>query len=570
LIGVKPSELDFGSLCPGKCTDLELALRNADSKPGSQLIISDLIVAPPFALINPPTTPLTIPSDGTLVELTIEYCASGAGSQSGALLILATNAANSPFKVSLNGVADPAPQCDAGGPYFALPAEPITFDAGGSSDPGGTIGSYVWEFGDGATGSGPVVVHSYVASGTYSARLSLTDDCGGESSCQATVVVSMNEPPICNAGGPYRGDRGVPVYFSGAGSSDPDGEIVSYLWDFGDGYTATGVSPGYIYVDYGFYTVSLTVTDDQAASSECSATIEIVDFQLPICDPGGPYSAPAGELMTFDGSGSSDPDGTIVSYEWDFGDCTSPATGSNPTHTYTLAGNYVARLCVRDNDGQTSCCDAEVRITDKQSMTPARMPWTKSIHSDRTGANPHITLPLHAVPAVAGCAVTEVDCQLARPTVNVPPNTSMTIYLMAFNYSSLTGVQTAFEWDADWILCGAAFDCAPQQLSARLPSRPGGPKAGTITTAFNCMTTGNLLVIGRLFMTTGLMGCLRQVQSSYPFGTCALDCNQQVDLIMDPLDERLGRICVTEGGNDTCKPVVVRATTWGQVKATYR
>ena len=65
--------------------------------------------------------------------------------------------------------------------------------------------------------------------------------------------------------------------------------------------------------------------------------------------------------IQFDGTGSSDPDGTIVLYEWDFGDGSS-GTGATPTHAYSLAGPYVATLCVTDDEGARSCCTADVTV----------------------------------------------------------------------------------------------------------------------------------------------------------------------------------------------------------------
>ncbi|MDR9451713.1 MAG: PKD domain-containing protein, partial [Acidimicrobiia bacterium] len=70
----------------------------------------------------------------------------------------------------------------------------------------------------------------------------------------------------------------------------------------------------------------------------------------PVADPGGPYAGMAGEIITFDGSGSTDSDGTIVSYEWTFGDG-GTGTGVSPTHIYATAGDWTVTLTVTDNDG---------------------------------------------------------------------------------------------------------------------------------------------------------------------------------------------------------------------------
>ena len=85
-----------------------------------------------------------------------------------------------------------------------------------------------------------------------------------------------------------------------------------------------------------------------------SATARKAKNQKPIAVPGGPYSGTVGEAITLDGSGSSDPDGSIVQYSWTFGDGASSSTGPSVQHTYQLAGTFDARLRVRDNRGRWS------------------------------------------------------------------------------------------------------------------------------------------------------------------------------------------------------------------------
>ncbi len=84
--------------------------------------------------------------------------------------------------------------------------------------------------------------------------------------------------------------------------------------------------------------------------------------QPPVADPGNPYSGTVGVALTFDGSGSSDPEGTIVAYDWDFGDGTS-GTGVNPTHTYTTADTYTVTLTVTDDVGATDTQSTTATIT---------------------------------------------------------------------------------------------------------------------------------------------------------------------------------------------------------------
>ena len=171
-----------------------------------------------------------------------------------------------------------------------------------------------------------------------------------------------NVPPTADANGPYNGTVGTPVSFDGTGSNDPDGTIVSYEWDFGDGGTGTGATPTYTYAAAGNYTVSLTVTDDGGATDTATSTANIgAGNAPPIADANGPYNGTAGIAVTFDGSASTDPDGTIVAYDWDFGDGNT-GTGVSPTNTYALAGTYTVTLTVTDDGGLTDAATSTATI----------------------------------------------------------------------------------------------------------------------------------------------------------------------------------------------------------------
>jgi PKD repeat protein len=265
------------------------------------------------------------------------------------------------------------PVCDANGPYSGTVGQPVSFDGSGSSDPDGTVDSYVWDFGDGSTDTGSNPTHTYAAPGSFTVTLTVTDNDGASSTCTTTAEIgeAPNEPPVCDANGPYNGTVGVPVTFDGSGSSDPDGTVDSYVWDFGDGSTDTGVSPSHTYVAPGNFTVTLTITDNDGASSTCTTTANITaePNEPPICDANGPYTGTVGQPVSFDGSGSSDPDGTIDSYVWDFGDG-STDTGSNPTHTYQASGSFTVTLTVTDNEGGTSTCTTTAEIGPAENQPP--------------------------------------------------------------------------------------------------------------------------------------------------------------------------------------------------------
>ena len=174
-----------------------------------------------------------------------------------------------------------------------------------------------------------------------------------------TSGVSPNQPPLASFANSV---ASLIVSVDGAGSSDPDGSIVSYAWDFGDGAGATGVTANHAYADAGSYTVILTVTDDNGATGATSAVVTVVAppaNQVPVA---AFTSATSALAVSVDGAGSSDPDGSIASYAWDFGDGVTGA-GVTASHTYGTAGTYSVSLTVTDNTGATGATTKSVTVT---------------------------------------------------------------------------------------------------------------------------------------------------------------------------------------------------------------
>ncbi|MEO8295733.1 MAG: PKD domain-containing protein [Gemmatimonadota bacterium] len=179
-----------------------------------------------------------------------------------------------------------------------------------------------------------------------------------------TGTAASNQPPVAQVNGPYAGTPGVPVTFSSASSSDPDGSIDTFEWNFGDGSSGTGVSPAHSYANPGSYTVTLTVTDNLGATGQNQTTVTIAGSggnQPPVAESNGPYTGSAGTAIGFSSAGSFDPDGTIASYQWAFGDGASGA-GQNPVHVYAASGTYTATLTVTDNSGSVASDGATVSV----------------------------------------------------------------------------------------------------------------------------------------------------------------------------------------------------------------
>ncbi|MGY1750350.1 PKD domain-containing protein, partial [Modestobacter sp. SYSU DS0511] len=139
------------------------------------------------------------------------------------------------------------------------------------------------------------------------------------------------------------------VSLDGSSSSDLDGRVVSWAWEFGDGATGSGATASHTYAAAGSYPVTLTVTDDQGATSSTTRTLTVT-APPPNVEPTAAFTVTTAQLTaSLDGSSSSDLDGRVVSWAWEFGD---GATGSGATasHTYAAAGSYPVTLTVTDDE----------------------------------------------------------------------------------------------------------------------------------------------------------------------------------------------------------------------------
>ena len=162
----------------------------------------------------------------------------------------------------------------------------VTFDGTASNDPDGSITAYSWDFGDGSTENGSVASHTFPTSGIFNVVLTVTDNQGA--SAQTIIVISATLPTQTNelpsagiTANTLKGPAPLAVSFDGSGSNDPDGELIDYSWDFGDGDTGSGVSAQHTFTAPGVYIVTLTVTDDQDGTSMASVTVTVTTESQP-------------------------------------------------------------------------------------------------------------------------------------------------------------------------------------------------------------------------------------------------------------------------------------------------
>ncbi len=181
---------------------------------------------------------------------------------------------------------------------------------------------------------------------------------------------SVNHPPTAVAGGPYTGNEGTAIALDGSGSTDPDGDALTYAWSFGDGSTGTGVRPGHTYADNGTYTVTLTVTDGPGAASAPATASATIANVAPVVTAAA-QTATAGASFTFSAtfSDAGASDGPWA-YTLDWGDgspattgsATSQSAGVTAAHTYAAAGSDTVQVTVTDKDGGVGVVKAAVTV----------------------------------------------------------------------------------------------------------------------------------------------------------------------------------------------------------------
>jgi PKD repeat protein len=274
-----------------------------------------------------------------------------------------------PYLSSKVDTSNQPPIADAGKDKIGAINQNLFFDGSGSHDPYGDPIKYKWDFGDGNVtnwGDKSNFYHSYAKAGSYNASISVYD---GLFFDKDYCIVKISYPPIPDAGPDQNVTTEETVYLSGIGSYDPDDDPLKYFWYFGDGtysdqdqdgipdYTENVSAPVNIthsYTEEGNYTVELTITDGFYEVYD-TCIIHVLDPQQinnpPVADAGPDQNAIVNETVYFDGSGSYDPDGDPLLYNWDFGDGDSTNWQSYPntTHTYYAKGDYNVTLSVLDN-----------------------------------------------------------------------------------------------------------------------------------------------------------------------------------------------------------------------------
>jgi PKD repeat protein len=258
-----------------------------------------------------------------------------------------------------DGEVNSAPPNEMPEAAWAFDCDGLTcsFDGSDSRDGDGDITDYQWQFSDGGSASGAEIEYEFPEAGDFEVSLSVTDDEGASDTLIDTVTVSVpNQDPDARFSVACVNNR---CSFNGSASRDPDGQIASWNWSFGDGADATGAEVTHEYTSDGSYSVKLTVEDENGAGDSRRQTVRIT---LPNSAPEARFTFTCSERdCQFNGEPSSDSDGEISFWQWDFGDG-SQADSPRAAHSFEKGGTYTVELTVTDNDGESATVRESVEI----------------------------------------------------------------------------------------------------------------------------------------------------------------------------------------------------------------
>ncbi|GAB4406588.1 MAG: hypothetical protein OHK0039_08350 [Bacteroidia bacterium] len=342
---------------------------------------------------------------------------------------------------------------------------------------GNVLTGWFWDFGDGTTATGPSPVHTYTQPGSYTVRLVVIDDQG----CSDTLVRSGLIRPTFPAAAFTAVDTlvcpGAPVVFV----NQSTGVGNTYLWDFGDGTTATVANPFHVYPpNVGTYTVSLTATDING----CVSSTLVSDFVAIGPPVAAFFAAPTQQAcppLNVSFTNQSSPN--AVSWLWDFGDG-STSTLPNPSKVYGMPGQYDVQLIVATAQGctDTLLLPGLIDLSGPQgsfsftplagcsplavsffSSTVGAVSWTWDFGDGSLGFGPTAThtytqdtiaFPVLVIQDTAGCtvAIAADDSVVVRggptPGVNVGQTTTCVGQAIPFNDASFSTVPIiAYAWD---------------------------------------------------------------------------------------------------------------------------
>jgi len=279
VISISPLSHDYGVVNVGSSSSFMFTVSNTGNAP---LHISGATAPASFSASF---GSLTVAA-GASTSMTVTYAPTSGVDASG-MVTVNSDATNGPFTVNVSGRGNAAPVLDPIGNksanayvnlHFVTTAsdngdqidDALTFSVSPALPPGATYNTNTGDFNWTPQPSD---------AGSYTLTFCVTDGHANDCETITITVTAGNNPPVAAAGGPYSGATGQPIQFNGSGSTDPDGDVLSYAWDFGDGGTGSGVSPTHTYAAANNYLATLTVTDNgsPSLSDQDVASVQVVN-----------------------------------------------------------------------------------------------------------------------------------------------------------------------------------------------------------------------------------------------------------------------------------------------------
>jgi len=272
------------------------------------------------------------------------------------------------------------PTANTGGPYSASTGESITFDGTDSNSPDGSIISYIWDFGDGSSGSGYRTTHTYSTAGTYTVTLIIRNNLGGSASdtTTATITPDTTAPTIdVYETGSTTGLSNIFIF----SAHITDNVNINKVWMQ---YWYEGSEKMTAFMENTQGTLYKKVVTTQGTPDKVFCVIYANDTSENQADTKNPHSDAGGSYtdykvlqnIIFNGSGSYDLDGNITEYLWDFGDGTTDY-GVSLVHMFHADGTYPVKLTVTDDDENIDEDTVNVVVSGLRKITVSNL--TKNI-----------------------------------------------------------------------------------------------------------------------------------------------------------------------------------------------
>lgn len=400
---------------------------------------------------------------------------------------------------SINGqTTNTPPVSNAGADQSGDVGSTLILDGSASSDFDGDLLTYNWNLTSKPTGSTALLTNPNTAnptlfldkSGTYVGSLVVND--GKVNSAPDTVTVStLNVPPVADAGSNQRARVNAIVTLDGSGSTDADGNPLTYAWSFVSKPTgsvaqlsnATAVKPTFTVDKPGTYVLQLVVNDGKV-NSQAAQVIVTTENSPPVANAGADQSATVNTEVTLDGSASSDVDGDLLTYGWSFASrptgstaILSNSTAVNPTFTVDKPGSYTLQLLVKDGVAE-SLADTVV-ITTLNSKPVANAGAAQSVV-----LNQLVTLDGLNSNDADGDVLTYIWTLTARPTGSTATLLNPTSAQPSFT------ADKAGTYVAQLIVNDGTVDSDPATVTiSTLNSKPVANAGADQTVAFNSQVT---------------------------------------------------------------------------------